>query len=349
MRVRLHKKADSSYDIIVGSRIGIPVQLGNCSSCFIITDSVVKKLYGVQLLAEVQKRNRAHLLSFPAGEKHKTLDTFSGLIDMLHAQGADRRSLIIALGGGVVGDVAGFVASAYMRGIDFIQVPTTLLAMVDSSVGGKVGVDTKDGKNLIGAFHQPKAVLIDTETLATLPETEFRNGMVELVKHAIIRDRDFFKDLESNIDRVLAKERLEDAILASVRIKAWIVEEDEKEAGIRRLVNYGHTFGHAIESLSSYAVPHGAAVAKGMLIAAKLSAELGHLSEAELKRHNRLIEKIQPAWKLGLRPSDLIRSMKHDKKAHHGKLVFVLLDGIGKAFVADSVPEDVLRKVLGEQ
>jgi 3-dehydroquinate synthase len=288
------------------------------------------------------------LASFPAGESSKTLETVGRLCSEAVASGLTRKSVILALGGGVVGDIAGFVASSYMRGIEFVQIPTTLLAMVDSSVGGKVGVDLPEGKNLVGAFHQPRLVLADLATLDTLPERELRCGMAEVIKYGVIMDRPFFDFLSASIEGVHARttEIMTKIVCRSCELKAQIVREDERESGIRAILNYGHTFGHAIETLTRYdRYNHGEAVAIGMGMAIDLAHSLGRTPAEDVERQNRLLEENGLPIRLkpeGVDAERVFKTMHSDKKALNGKLRLVLPRELGRAEVIDSVPDSMV-------
>jgi 3-dehydroquinate synthase len=286
-----------------------------------------------------------------AGESHKNLDAAAKIFDALAQLGATRDACVLALGGGVVGDIAGFAAACWMRGIDFVQFPTTLLAMVDSSVGGKTGVDHPAGKNLIGAFHQPRAVIADLGTLATLPDRELRAGLAEVVKTACIGDADFFEWLEAHADALLARdtEALTHAIARCCRFKVGVVERDEREAGERALLNFGHTFGHAIETETGYdALLHGEAVAIGMVLAARLSVQLGMSGDADSKRLQALLKHLGLPTSVppGLTPHALLARMQMDKKNRAGALRLILWRGIGRTEIVEGVDEDVVRALL---
>jgi 3-dehydroquinate synthase len=286
----------------------------------------------------------------PDGEAHKDWSTLNRVFDALLANRCDRKTAIVALGGGVIGDLAGFAAATYQRGVPFVQVPTTLLAQVDSSVGGKTAINHPLGKNMIGAFHQPLAVVADMDALATLPAPELRAGLAEVIKHGAIRDAAFFDWLEANLDALLALDRaaLAHAVQRSVEIKAAVVAVDEREAGERALLNFGHTFGHAIEAgLGFGRWLHGEAVAAGMVMAADLAVRVGLLERAAAERLRVLIERaglpvVGPALGAG-RYLDL---MAVDKKAEAGRIRFILLDRIGAARIVDQVPPDALQATL---
>jgi len=358
VHIELKKEADNSYDILIdrGLSNNLAQELkGNpiANAYAVITDSNAAKLHGKRLLKDFQDRNiHAHLIVFPAGEKSKSRETKENIENKMLELALGRDTCIIALGGGVVGDIAGFAAATYMRGIPYIQVPTTLLAMADSSIGGKVGIDTRNAKNSIGAFYQPKKVIVDLDFLKTLPKKELLNGMAEVIKHALIKDKDFFHFLEKNIDKILNcdLEILKQTIKKSCEIKAGVVMQDEKEKGIRKFLNYGHTIGHAIESALNYKISHGNAIAIGMSYAARLSAKLGFLDEGSVIRQNNLLEYIGLPHKLShhkLKPRKILEHIQYDKKIVNGKISFILLNSIGDGFVCDKVSLDDIEDVLG--
>ncbi len=307
----------------------------------IVTDSNVNKLYGKKVLKELNGVcSEVSIAVFPAGEPSKTLATVETLYEKAISCKLDRSSVVIALGGGVVGDIAGFLAATYMRGIDFIQMPTSLLAMVDSSVGGKTGVDLPAGKNLIGSFWQPKVVLIDTDTLKTLPEREIKCGLAEVVKYGIIMDEDFFCYLENHAAQLnnLDQECFIDVISRCCELKAQIVIDDEREEnGYRAILNYGHTFAHAIEVIRGFEnINHGEAVAIGMCMAANLSVADVRLDDAaELRQENILRALHLPCSIDGVKPSDIYSAMQKDKKVLNGRIRFVLPDTIGEVTLVD--------------
>ena len=357
--VNLEREIDNSYDILIGHGLSdnLPSELklkSIANSYAIITDSNVEKTYGKKLLKNFLNADlHTHLISFPSGEKSKSRKIKERIENEMLKLGFGRDSCIIALGGGVVGDLAGFVASTYMRGIPYIQVPTTLLAMVDSSIGGKVAVDTSKAKNVIGAFHQPKKVITDLNFLKTLPKDEFTDGMAELIKHALIKDKEFFHFLEKNVGKILNKdfEILEKTIKRSCEIKASIISQDEKEKGLRKILNYGHTIGHSIESASNYEISHGQAIAIGMSYAAKLSAKLGFLHEGSVIRQNNLLDYLGFPRRISsrkLKPSKILENIQYDKKIANGKMNFILLKSIGDAFISDKVAVEDIKDVLEE-
>jgi 3-dehydroquinate synthase len=348
--------ADRSYPIQIESGLlsqsVLPLDFGN-RNILIVSDSNVAPLYAQQLKTFIQ-RNDCPVWTMPAGEQEKTLSRFSELINFLAENKLTRDSCILALGGGVVGDLAGFAAACYMRGIDFIQIPTSLLAMVDSSVGGKTAVDLPAGKNLVGAFFQPKAVWIDPNVLATLPEREYRAGLAEVLKYGAIMDGEFIHWLEDNAKAILDKdpEALEQAITKSCQYKANIVARDEHEQGDRALLNFGHTFGHALEVLLDYnTLVHGEAVAIGMLLAAKFSAEQGHAKNEDTVRLEKLLQLFGLPTKIpaGLNAEHILEKMRIDKKATAGEIRLILWRGIGKAFVEKDVSSLALLSFLQAQ
>jgi len=341
------------YDIHIGS--GLLDRLGDFarplrpSRLLVVTDVRVGALYGSRARAALHPVAPTTVFELAGGETGKDMHAVEAVLDALLAAGADRKSVVIALGGGVIGDIAGFAAAIYMRGVRFVQVPTTLLAQVDSSVGGKTGVNHARGKNLIGAFHQPEGVVADTDTLRTLPPRELSAGLAEVLKHGLLADAEYFARAARDLPRLLACDEgpLAEAIARSCEIKAGIVARDEKESGERALLNFGHTFGHAIEALTGYERwLHGEAVGCGMCLAADLSRRLGLISRAEVDT----IEKAVSAAGLPVRIEGLSRvaaleSMRGDKKAEAGEIRFIVLERIGRA-VQRPVPPDALDATL---
>ncbi len=317
----------------------------------IIADSKVAGLYGARLFDSLRQSHiKAELVTFPAGEASKSLNTFAFLCSTLAQKGFDRRDGIIALGGGVSGDLAGFVAASYMRGIPFVQIPTTLLSQVDSSVGGKTGVDIAEGKNLVGAFYQPKAVYIDSSVLETLEKEELLGGIAEVIKYGVIRDASFFEYLREKRAEALAlnTEVIETIIHTSCTIKAQVVAEDERESDIRRILNYGHTIGHAVEAVSDFSIIHGKAVAIGMVAAARI-AELQGILPVENK--DEIVGLLQDYGLPTAIPPQFDRKkikkyLLADKKIVSGKVAYVLPVRIGEVIITDKVEEALVDKVL---
>lgn len=316
----------------------------------IVSNEIVYPLYAEMIKTQLADFQVDEII-LPDGEAEKSLANFDKIMSHLLKNNHGRDSTLIALGGGVVGDITGFAAACYQRGIDFIQIPTTLLSQVDSSVGGKTAVNHPLGKNMIGAFHQPKAVLIDIDTLSSLPEREFSAGMAEVIKYGILGDSHFFNWLEQHVDQIIAGDKvvLSQMIETCCRCKADIVASDETEGGIRALLNLGHTFGHAIEADQGYGKwLHGEAVATGMVLAAKLAVSMNLLEASELRRIESLIE----AFRLPLLPpknmgfNEFIEHMRRDKKNLAGKLRFIIPTAIGKSEIRDDITEDMLQQIL---
>lgn len=357
----LKVKTKPPYEILIGDNLleKIPEDLKNhCDfgKIAIITDSKVEKLYGQRLFDILQNFGiPTNIFSFPQGEASKNIDTVVKLARAMVQAGFDRKDLILALGGGVVGDVAGFLASIYLRGIPFVQVPTTLLAQVDSSIGGKTGVDLPEGKNLLGTFYQPQRVYIDLSVLKTLPLSEIKNGLAEIIKYGCILKAKLFNFIKKK-GKELYKLNPQDLgyfVYESCSAKAYVVSRDEKEAGLRRVLNFGHTIGHALETLSNYQIPHGYCVAVGMIVEARLSEVLG-VSEKpvyeplkellrELEMPNRISD-ILPFFSL----SEFLSALSRDKKVWKGKLTIVLLKKIGKFYLYENPLFDIILKTLEE-
>jgi 3-dehydroquinate synthase len=341
---------DRSYDIFIGrGLLSDPARLADLAfkgDALIVTNETVAPLYAAQLQATLaQLHPKTDVLALPDGEAHKHWGTLNLIFDRLLSTAADRRTVLYALGGGVVGDMTGFAAACYMRGIDCVQVPTTLLAQVDSSVGGKTAINHPMGKNMIGAFYQPRRVLADLSTLDTLPPREFAAGLAEIIKYGPICDLAFFEWLEANMHRLLARD--DDAIAYAVRrsceLKAAVVASDERESGLRAILNFGHTFGHAIEAGMGYgAWLHGEAVSAGMVMAADLSERLGLLHRADANRIGQLIAAAGlPSEGPKISPARYLELMRVDKKSEGGHIRFVLLDGLGRACVR-AAPDDLV-------
>ena len=343
------------YPILIGhGLLGDPEVVGRAVAArdvLVVTNETVGPLYLERARAGLAGR-RVHSLALPDGEVHKTLGTVSRIFDALAEARFNRDACIASLGGGVVGDMAGFAAACYQRGVDLVQLPTTLLAQVDASIGGKTGVNHPAGKNMIGAFHQPVGVIADTATLATLPQREFRSGLAEVVKHALIADTALLDWLDANLDRLLALEpdSLVHAVRRSCEIKAQIVAADEREHGRRAELNFGHTFGHAIETATGYSGwLHGEAVSVGMMMAASLSQRLGWLAAADVGRLRDLLRRAGlPASAPGIGAKEALAVMGMDKKVLKGRIRLVLLKGLGKAVVTADYGADALEATLRE-
>lgn len=345
---------ERGYPIYIGS--GLLTRAGLLgghiadASVAIVTNETVAPLYLAKLKNAIAPAHIVDIL-LPDGESHKTLDVLNRIFDAMLQARCDRRTIVIALGGGVVGDMAGFAAAVYQRGVPFIQVPTTLLSQVDSSVGGKTGVNHPFGKNMIGAFYQPRAVVIDTDTLDTLPARELYAGLAEIIKYGLIRDAEFFDWLEANIDKLISRDKatLAEAIERSCRHKAEVVMADEREAGERALLNLGHTFGHAIEAGLGYGEwLHGEAVAAGMALAADLSRRMGWISDRDVERIKSLLLRAHLPVNAppSMTPSRFLELMSVDKKVLAGKLRLVLLKRIGEAVVTNDFPATALADTL---
>ena len=352
--VPLDKK---SYEVFIESGllddIGnqlINLGIKNTRKILIISNQEIANLFGESLLENLKENNySAKIFIINAGEKYKNLETLKEIYNAAFEYGMERGSLMIALGGGIVGDITGFASATWLRGLDYIQVPTTLLSMVDSSVGGKTGVNHPKGKNLIGAFNQPKAVFIDTNTLKTLPPREFKAGMAEIIKYGVINDKELFEYLEdeNNLGEI---ERLEYVSLVkiikkSVEIKSIIVSQDEKEKGIRAFLNYGHSFGHVIENLCGYGeYLHGEAISIGMRIAGEIALARGLWSEHESIRQNNLFKNYGlPIEIPRLKRSEVVRILMGDKKVQEGKMRFILPNKIGEVGIYNDVIEDEFK------
>ena len=351
-RVDVPLDGGRSYPILIGD--GLIGQSGLLEEflgprALIVTNAAVAKLLLPKLRRSLGAAP-ADVVQIGDGERFKTLATFSEVIDQLIAQGHNRDTTVVALGGGVVGDVAGFAAATYQRGVDLVQVPTTLLAQVDSAVGGKTAVNHPGGKNLIGAFHQPRAVVADVAVLRTLPPREFAAGLAEVVKYGVIADADFFAWLEDNAAALLAQapSALRHAVCRACQIKAEVVAGDERETGRRAILNFGHTFGHALEAATGYQrFLHGEAVAIGMTMAMALSVHLGRADPGEAARVGQLLTALGlPTLAEGLEAAPLRRTMGMDKKVRAGQLRFIVCDGLGTCSVAAEAPESAVEKAI---
>jgi 3-dehydroquinate synthase len=356
--------ADRSYDIVIGHgiledlRAHLPVEVSG-RPIFVVADESVGSIYAQKLREALIAlgASQVHAYQVPDGESSKSMAAFEKVMSWMLDHGVDRSAMLFALGGGVVGDLGGFAAASILRGIDFVQVPTSLLAQVDSAVGGKTGINMKQGKNLVGAFYQPKAVITDTQTLDTLPDREMKAGYAEILKYALINDKAFFEWLCENGHSLLARDpaALKYAIKTACDKKAAIVKADEREGGVRALLNLGHTFAHSLEKAAGYdgSLKHGEAVAIGLVLAFRVSVQAGFCHEDELKRveaHMREIglpteiAMITPAIKDN--EDQLLAYMGHDKKVAGGKLVFILATEIGKAFVTSDIDINIIKDVL---
>ena len=354
VRVELSER---SYEISLGqgtlSGLGSFLKsVRSVQNAVVVTDDQVGPLYAAQVEASLADAGISHtLLTVPAGESSKCMEMLDRLLNETLATGADRKTVIIALGGGVVGDLAGFLAASFARGVAFVQVPTTLLAQVDSSVGGKVGMNLPAAKNIVGAFWQPLGVLIDTETLSTLPEREYLAGLAEVVKYGVILDQEFFAYLEANVAGIESRqpEVLQHIIARCCELKAEVVRQDEREeTGLRAVLNYGHTFAHAFESRAGYGtLLHGEAVSIGMVCAARLAADLGRIDQSFCDRQLALLHALKiPTEAPDYPAAELVDLMKHDKKTEHGKLRFVLPTKMGHVEIVPDVPREKVLAAL---
>ncbi|MBN1901947.1 3-dehydroquinate synthase [Candidatus Sumerlaeota bacterium] len=353
LRVKL---GDRSYDILIStnwlSQLGKTVKgIIPREKILIVTDDRVGNLYGDEALESLRAEDlNAEIMVLPHGEDNKNLATVERIYNFLVEYNYARGSTLVALGGGVVGDITGFAAATYMRGINYIQVPTSLMAMVDSSVGGKTGVNHPLGKNLIGSFYQPKLVFTDTVLLETLAPEEFRSGMAEVIKYGIIRDADFFELIEDKMESLIKGdvELLGKVIRRCCEIKAEVVSADERESGLRAILNFGHTVGHAIEALTNYRkYRHGEAVAIGMLAAARIAVQMKMFSEMETQRLWKVITRGNLPYQISnLDPEDIMERMKKDKKARMEYVRFALPSRIGETEILDDVPGEIVLEVL---
>ncbi|HEX7238921.1 MAG TPA: 3-dehydroquinate synthase [Longimicrobiaceae bacterium] len=354
---------EGAYEILIGTGLlgSIPSILSRCAPAYryaVITDHHVAELYAVKLSRVLHSAgHRADVFAFQAGEARKTRETWGDVTDAMLEAGIGRDSAVVAFGGGVPGDLGGFVAATYMRGLPFVQVPTSLMAMIDASVGGKVGVDTPAGKNLVGAFHQPCAVVIDSELLRTLPPEHLRAGLAEAVKHGAIADGEYLDWIEASADELLGgdAEALSRLIVRSVEIKAEVVARDEREAGPRKLLNFGHTVGHAVEALSGYQLLHGEAVAIGMVVEARVGERMGVAGKGTAERLRRVLGRLglPSSMPVEWNADDVVARTRTDKKARNGRVEYALISGPGvPAQGIDgrwgyAVPDEVVREALG--
>ncbi len=358
IKVNLDRRTSSSYEIRIGAgildRIALLIAKNHkARRHVIVTDAHVNKIHGRALMDALTKAGlNALLLEIPAGESSKNMSTVMDIAGKLLSAGADRETMLIAFGGGVVGDLTGFAASVFMRSVPYIQIPTTLIGQVDSAIGGKTAVDLPQGKNLLGTFYQPCAVFADLHFLTTLPDKEFANGLAEIIKYGIIEDEKLFGLLEENMEAVKNRDMtlLLKVVETCCRIKKSIVEIDEHEQGLRRILNYGHTLGHALEAVSGFALSHGEGVALGMIAAARLSVKMHVLSEAESTRVERVVERagLPTQIEAGIDSQAVIRRLKVDKKKKEDVVQFVLIKKIGLPFVSGGVRDEMICEVLKE-
>lgn len=361
IRVNLKKTEDKSYNIVIEEGVleKIPEILkkaGLGHKFAIITDSTVKPLYAEDLSQSIKKTDLDNkIISFPAGEENKSREVKAWIEDQMLEDKFGRDSAVIALGGGVVGDIAGYVAASYTRGLPYVQIPTTLVACVDSSIGGKTAVDTPHGKNLIGAFYQPWAVFIDVNTLLTLNKKEIQEGLAEVIKYGVIKDPELFSYLEEKMDLVFSydKAALTYIIKTGCEIKGHVVENDERESNLRKILNFGHTIGHAVENLSDYKISHGQAISIGMVAEGKLAVEMGIWSENELRQMTNLIEKAGLPTEIPeyMKVDQIIDAMKLDKKSRGGHIEMVLPNRIGDMATIDNsygikIEESIIKKTI---
>jgi 3-dehydroquinate synthase len=351
----LVESSAGKYAVVCGAGALVPLsaeiaKIGKFSSVHVVTSRKVWSAVGKIVSSGLGGARGVRLHTFDDGETAKNLKSVEGIARSLVKAGADRNAVVIAVGGGVVGDVAGFVAASYLRGVALVQVPTTLVAQTDSAIGGKTGVNLPEGKNLVGAFYPPRMVVVDTNVLQTLPQREFCGGLAEVIKYGVIADAKLFAFLEKNVEKLLARDprALEHVIARSVEIKAEVVGKDERESGLREILNFGHTFGHALESATSYKkYQHGEAVAWGIMAAALYGHEIQITPAVDASRIISLIRRMGklPAWP-NVAPKKLIELMGSDKKTRNGKLRFVLTPGIGKAATYDAREREKLELIM---
>ena len=361
-KISINIEKNRAYDILIGrdnlDTIGTHIMAMNIGeSIFIITDSRVGALYADGLIG-IFKKAGFHdicLAKFPNGEKHKNLKTYTGLITKLAKfdGGLNKNILVVNLGGGVPGDIGGFVAATFNRGVNYVQIPTTLLANVDSGIGGKVGIDFEGIKNKLGSFHQPKLVFVDLNLLKTLNSREMKSGLAEVVKYGVIEDPSLLETIEEHLEDILGLnlDIIEQIVIKSYRIKARIVEQDEKDnKGIRMVLNYGHTIGHAVESAARFKYSHGESISIGMVCVNDIACELGLLNRQDAKRIETLLSKIGLPVKIAnCKLMDIMKFLKHDKKSVNGVNRFILPLRLGKTEIRDSIPEKIIKKVISKR
>ncbi len=353
-RIRV-RSAGGGYEIVCGQgvlagAVALTRRLGEFTATFVLSSPRVWRCVGAAVQRGLRIRDKKHLILFDDRETQKNLRTVELVCRALSRAGADRHALLVAVGGGVVGDVAGYVAASYLRGVALVHVPTTLVAQVDSAMGGKTGVNLPEGKNLVGAFYPPRLVLADTGALKTLPAREFRGGLAEVIKYGIIADKPLFCSLEKNIERLMKRDPsiLSAVIPRCAAIKARVVSRDERESGLREILNFGHTFAHTLESVTRYRrYQHGEAVAWGMIAAAVLGHEANITRAEDAARIISLVRRLGalPPWPK-VRPEELMKAMRSDKKTRGGHLRFVLSPAIGKARSYDDIPDRLVHRVL---
>jgi 3-dehydroquinate synthase len=358
LKVNLDKRCRLSYEIKIGANIldrAILLIAKNhpAGHYVVITDDGVGPLYGKKMVDGLKEVGlNVSLLKFPAGESSKNIRTAVEIAEKLMEKGADRETMLIALGGGVVGDIAGFAASIFMRGVPYLQVPTTLVAQVDSAIGGKTGVDLPTGKNLLGTFYQPRVVFVSLHFLETLPQKEFQNGLAEIIKYGAIEEERILETLEKDMEAVKAKDPkvMLNIVESCCRIKKSIVEIDEKEHGLRRILNFGHTVGHALESVSKYKMTHGEGVALGMVAAARISEKTGYLKREETQRLETVIAEAGLPVRIPkvFKTEDILVKLRSDKKKKGDAVRFVLLKKIGMPFISGSVEPKMVAAVIEE-
>ena len=361
IKVNISSQAVDGYDIIIESDFNkltdfLSSVYASCNKFMLVFDSNTDKYYKNMVCQNVEsKGKKVFTFTFPAGEDNKNLLTVQKLYEELIINNFERKDVILAVGGGVVGDLAGFAAATYLRGIRFAQIPTTLLSMSDSSVGGKTGVDFMTYKNMVGAFHQPKLVYMNTSTLTSLPEREYLSGMAEVIKYGYIWDKNFLVYLSDNVGKIISKDKeaLENIIFHSCRIKKEVVENDPFEKGLRAILNYGHTIGHAIEKLMNFSLLHGECVALGMVAAGRMTVSRGLMSEAELNEMKKILTDYKLYRKIStsdidFNMEDVLNATKSDKKMHDGKIKFILTKEIGRAEVYNDITDDEILSGIKE-
>jgi 3-dehydroquinate synthase len=341
-----------SYDVLIGK--GLLASAGrridvDASRYIVVTSRTVGKLYGDRLIASFTGRIPVTVVSIPDGERAKSPAMLARVLEQFARAGADRKSCVVALGGGVIGDLAGFAASVYMRGIPVVQIPTTLLAQVDAAIGGKTAVNLAAGKNLVGTFHQPRLVIADTSLLQTLPQRELRAGLFEVIKCGAIRDAALFRTMERDVTSLLAgrEAALARVIAAAVKVKAGVVADDEKESDLRRILNFGHTIGHALEAATGYrALLHGEAVGLGMIAAAEIGVNVGVTPENVAERIIGCVLQYGPLPKVQASPAKVFRMIRSDKKTVSAKPHFVLVGQVGSTVIRNNVPDEVIQSAI---